>query len=70
MQMSRLSKELDLQFKAFKEIVEAKSERISAIVGGTLVERRLELICPLQSGPKVNLDWTPKETNNGQEARA
>jgi hypothetical protein len=26
--------------------------------------------CPLQSGPKVNLDWTPKETNNGQEARA
>ncbi len=30
----------------------------------------ISLICPLQSGPKVNLDWTPKETNNGQEARA
>ena len=29
-----------------------------------------ELNCPLQSGPKVNLDLTPKETNNGQEARA
>ena len=28
------------------------------------------VICPLQSGPKVNLDWTLKETNNGQEARA
>jgi hypothetical protein len=28
------------------------------------------LICPLQSGPKVNLDWTLKETKNGQEARA
>jgi hypothetical protein len=31
---------------------------------GTLV------ICPLQSGPKVNLDWTLKETEHGQEARA
>jgi hypothetical protein len=28
------------------------------------------LICPLQSGPKVNLDWTLKETEHGQEARA
>lgn len=28
------------------------------------------VICPLQSGPKVNLDWTLKETKNGQEARA
>jgi len=27
------------------------------------------LICPLQSGPKVNLDWTLKETEHGQEAR-
>ena len=30
----------------------------------------LEVICPLQSGPLVNLDWTLKERNNGQEARA
>jgi hypothetical protein len=29
-----------------------------------------QVICPLQSGPKVNLDWTLKETKNGQEARA
>ena len=29
-----------------------------------------KLICPLQSGPKVNLDWTLKETEHGQEARA
>jgi hypothetical protein len=29
-----------------------------------------QLICPLQSGPKVNLDWTLKETEHGQEARA
>jgi len=28
------------------------------------------MICPLQSGPKVNLDWTLKETEHGQEARA
>jgi hypothetical protein len=28
------------------------------------------VICPLQSGPKVNLDWTLKETEHGQEARA
>ncbi len=34
------------------------------------VGSELALNCPLQSGPKVNLDWTPKETNNGQEARA
>ena len=27
------------------------------------------VICPLQSGPKVNLDWTLKETEHGQEAR-
>ena len=32
--------------------------------------RRRQLICPLQSGPKVNLDWTLKETEHGQEARA
>jgi hypothetical protein len=25
----------------------------------------LFLICPLQSGPKVNLDWTLKETEHG-----
>ena len=25
------------------------------------------MICPLQSGPKVNLDWTLKETEHGQE---
>ena len=31
---------------------------------------RVKLICPLQSGPKVNLDWTLKETEHGQEARA
>ena len=30
----------------------------------------IEMICPLQSGPKVNLDWTLKETEHGQEARA
>jgi hypothetical protein len=29
-----------------------------------------DVICPLQSGPKVNLDWTLKETEHGQEARA
>jgi hypothetical protein len=28
------------------------------------------VICPLQSGPKVNLDWTLKEIEDGQEARA
>jgi hypothetical protein len=28
------------------------------------------LICPLQSGPFVDLDWTLKETEHGQEARA
>ena len=28
------------------------------------------VICPLQSGPKVNLDWTLKEKRNGQETRA
>jgi hypothetical protein len=28
------------------------------------------VICPLQSGPFVNLDWTLKETEHGQEARA
>ncbi len=32
--------------------------------------RYYKLICPLQSGPKVNLDWTLKETEHGQEARA
>jgi hypothetical protein len=30
----------------------------------------LVVICPLQSGPKVNLDWTLKEIEDGQEARA
>jgi len=36
----------------------------------TLSLRDVEVICPLQSGPFVNLDWTLKERENGQEARA
>jgi hypothetical protein len=45
------------------ELISTPERPLTKIVEGIL-------ICPLQSGPKVNLDWTPKETNNGQEARA
>ena len=43
---------------------------ISMLVGSLLLKWLLsQVICPLQSGPKVNLDWTLKETEHGQEAR-
>ena len=43
--------------------VEAEVER-----GAVEIEEKL--ICPLRSGPSVNLDSTSKETDKGQEARA
>jgi hypothetical protein len=48
---------------------EALAERAGADDGNGAEIAALVLICPLQSGPKVNLDWTLKETKNGQEAR-
>jgi hypothetical protein len=42
----------------------------SPLPPATVAASPVSVICPLQSGPKVNLDWTLKETEHGQEARA
>ncbi len=36
-------------------------------IGATLEPEDASLICPIQSGPKVSLDWPLNETEHGQE---